>query len=183
MAEASRLAVAAAGGYLLGSLPFAVWIGRAHRVDPRMAGERNPGAMNVWRLAGWRAGLLVLALDQGKGTAAALLGLRWAGWWGSAAAALTAMTGHAWPWWSRFRHGGRSVSVMVGAGPVLAPASALLAAAAGLVALPLAGPRGAAAAALLAYPAAFSLRERDRRRLAAIGTCYLVLLVRNRPGR
>ena len=152
-------------------------------MDPRLAGDRNPGATNVWRLAGWRVGLLVLVLDQGKGTAAALLGLRWAGWWGAAAATLAAMTGHAWPWWSRLRRGGRSVSVLVGAAPVLAPGAALPAAAAGLATLPLAGPHRAAAAALLAYPAFFGILGRDRRRLAAIGACYLVLLARNHPGR
>ena len=182
-AEVGRLALAAAGGYLLGSLPFAVRVGRRHGVDPRFAGERNPGASNVWRLAGWRAGLLVLALDQGKGTAAALLGLRLAGWWGAAAATLSAMAGHAWPWWSGLRHGGRSVAVLVGAAPVLAPEAAVPAAAAGLAALPLAGPHTAVAVALLAYPALFAVRGPDRRRLVPIGACYLILLARNRPGR
>lgn len=183
MAEAGRVAASVASGYLMGSLPFAVRIGRMHGVDPRRAGERNPGAMNVWRLAGWRAGLAVLALDVGKGTAAALLGRRWAGWWGAAAATLSAMTGHAWPWWSGLRHGGRSVSVLVGAAPVLAPTTAALAGIAGLATLPLAGVQGAAAVALLAYPGLLAIRETDRRRLAVIGACYLVLLVRNRPRR
>lgn len=183
MADARRLLAAAACGYLLGSLPFAVWIGRRHGVDPRVAGERNPGATNVWHLAGWRAGLPVLALDQGKGTAAAFLGRWWAGWWGAAGATLAAMAGHAWPWWSRLRRGGRSASVLVGAAPVLAPRAAILAAAAALVALPVGGVHRAAGAALLTYPALVAVGVRDRRRLLGIGACYLVLLVRNHPGR
>jgi acyl phosphate:glycerol-3-phosphate acyltransferase len=183
VADARQLLAAGAWGYLLGSLPFAVWIGRRHGVDPRVAGDRNAGGTNVWCIAGWRAGLVVLALDHGKGAAAAVIGLRWAGWWGAAAATLAAMAGHAWPWWSHLRRGGRAAAVLVGAAPVLAPGPAALAAAAAMVTLPAGGVHRAAGAGLLTYPAFFALSVRDRRRLLAIGACYLVLLIRNRPGR
>ena len=53
--------------YLLGALPFAVWIGRRAGKDPRRAGSKNPGASNVARVAGRRWGLMTLCLDAFKG--------------------------------------------------------------------------------------------------------------------
>ena len=67
------LAYAALCGYLLGSLAFGVWCGRLLGIDLRRGGSGNPGATNVQRLAGWRAGLVVLLLDMAKGAAAVLL--------------------------------------------------------------------------------------------------------------
>ena len=49
--------------FLLGSLPFAVWLGRLAGVDPRTVGDGNPGTFNVWKLAGWQVGVPVLVLD------------------------------------------------------------------------------------------------------------------------
>ena len=55
--------------YLIGALPFAVWVGRARGVDPRSRGSKNPGASNVARTLGLKWGLLTLALDALKGAA------------------------------------------------------------------------------------------------------------------
>ena len=42
-------------GYLCGSIPFAVIIGRlVVKVDPRSVGDGNPGGTNVWIAGGWR---------------------------------------------------------------------------------------------------------------------------------
>jgi glycerol-3-phosphate acyltransferase PlsY len=178
MAPLAGSATSAVIGYLLGSLPVAVWIGNAFGVDPRTSGDRNPGATNVWVVAGWRAGLAVGALDIGKGTAAALAGLSLAGWPGASAGAIGAMVGHAWPWWSRFRRGGRSVAVLVGAAPVLAPIPA------GIALLLFAGLamlvpfRLATGAALLAFPALFAALVPDPRRLIPLAAAYLLFLSR-----
>lgn len=61
-------AAMAAGGYLLGSVPFGVVVARClGTVDPRTAGSRNIGFTNVLRVSGATAGLLTLAGDAGKG--------------------------------------------------------------------------------------------------------------------
>lgn len=60
--------------FLLGSIPFAVLIGRLAGVDVLTQGSRNPGASNVYRLAGPFYGICVFATDIGKGTLPAFLG-------------------------------------------------------------------------------------------------------------
>ncbi|HLP00663.1 MAG TPA: glycerol-3-phosphate 1-O-acyltransferase PlsY [Opitutaceae bacterium] len=59
-------------GYLLGSLPFGVWVARAHGVDIFKVGSGNPGATNVKRSIGKKAGNLVFFLDFLKGVAATI---------------------------------------------------------------------------------------------------------------
>ena len=60
-------AVAAAGGYLLGSVPTGYLAGRAKGIDIRTVGSGNIGATNVFRALGKTAGVLVLLVDAGKG--------------------------------------------------------------------------------------------------------------------
>src|SRR6266545_4615310 len=61
-------------GYLLGAIPFAVWLTRwATGIDIRRVGSGNPGATNVWRSAGPALGLTVLILDCAKGAAAVMI--------------------------------------------------------------------------------------------------------------
>src|SRR6202011_1990039 len=86
----------------------------------------NPGATNVWRLLGPRAGLVVLAADIGKGAVAAGAGLLMGGWWAGCAGLVLAMAGHAWPPWSGFR-GGRSVACLSGGGLMVGPLPAAIA--------------------------------------------------------
>jgi glycerol-3-phosphate acyltransferase PlsY len=60
--------------FLLGSLPWGLWIGRLVRgIDVRRHGSGNLGATNVYRLLGPRWGITVLLLDAAKGVAAVLL--------------------------------------------------------------------------------------------------------------
>jgi glycerol-3-phosphate acyltransferase PlsY len=54
-------------GFLMGSIPFGLIIGRAHGVDIRTLGSKNIGATNVGRVLGKRAGFLCFALDLLKG--------------------------------------------------------------------------------------------------------------------
>jgi len=62
-------------GYFLGALPFGYLVAKAHGVDIFKVGSGNPGATNVRRVLGSRAGNLVFALDFLKGSAAAALPL------------------------------------------------------------------------------------------------------------
>lgn len=54
-------------GYIFGSIPTAVWIGKIffHR-DPRLEGSKNAGGTNAGRLFGKKIGLLVIILDMLK---------------------------------------------------------------------------------------------------------------------
>ena len=64
------LLIAGVVGYLLGSLPFGYLVAKAHGVDIFTAGSGNPGATNVKRVLGARAGNLVYLLDALKGAVA-----------------------------------------------------------------------------------------------------------------
>lgn len=110
--------------YLLGTVPSAVLVARARGVDITKVGSGNPGASNVTRVLGWKAGTVVFLLDAGKGAAAAGLGL-WAGDrpWGYVLAA-AAVLGHTFPV-SRRGHGGKGVATVAGAMLVLHPLPAV----------------------------------------------------------
>lgn len=54
--------------YLIGSIPSSLWYGKLVRgIDIRQHGSGNVGATNTFRILGWKAGILVLLLDFGKG--------------------------------------------------------------------------------------------------------------------
>ncbi len=55
------------GAYLIGSIPFGVFIGRAKGIDIRQHGSKNIGATNVARVLGKRLGTLCFLLDVLKG--------------------------------------------------------------------------------------------------------------------
>lgn len=62
-------------GYFLGAISFAVIIAKRRGVDILKEGSGNPGATNVKRVLGKKAGNLCFALDAVKGFLAALLPL------------------------------------------------------------------------------------------------------------
>jgi glycerol-3-phosphate acyltransferase PlsY len=58
--------------YLIGSMPTALWVGKAfYGVDIRAHGSGNSGATNTFRVLGKKAGSLVLIIDVLKGLTAA----------------------------------------------------------------------------------------------------------------
>jgi glycerol-3-phosphate acyltransferase PlsY len=115
------LAIGIVIGAALGSVPFA-WI--VHRLvtgrDLRREGSGNPGAANVQRSAGTLWGLVALALDAGKGTAAVAAASLLAGPTASIAAASSAVLAHMFSPWLAGR-GGKGVATTAGAYAVLAP--------------------------------------------------------------
>jgi glycerol-3-phosphate acyltransferase PlsY len=121
MNDGARAAFVIAVAYLLGALPFSVWIARAYGVDVRKVGSGNPGATNVLRAAGRGAGVLALACDIGKGVVAVILA-RWLmpspSWWGWTA--LAAVCGHVFSIFLAFR-GGKGVATAAGALGALSP--------------------------------------------------------------
>lgn len=74
MSEAVLIIILGIVAYLLGSIPSAVWIGKAlHGVDVREYGSGNAGATNTFRVLGKKAGSIVLVMDMLKGFLAAYL--------------------------------------------------------------------------------------------------------------
>jgi glycerol-3-phosphate acyltransferase PlsY len=60
--------------YALGSIPTAVWIGKAYYgVDVREHGSMNAGATNTFRVLGKKPGIIVLLIDILKGALASSL--------------------------------------------------------------------------------------------------------------
>ncbi len=94
-------------GYLLGSFPTGVIVGRAlTKKDPRYHGSGHTGGLNVYRLGGTVPLLLTGAGDIGKGALAVwLAGQLWAAPWAVPLAGGGAVAGHCWPLWARFRGG------------------------------------------------------------------------------
>lgn len=101
--------------YLIGSFPSAYLAGRFRRgIDIREVGSKNVGAMNVFYKVGFVTGLLVLAVDIGKGAAAVALA-RWLGvpMIAELFAGVAAVIGHSFPVWLKFR-GGRGGATIIG---------------------------------------------------------------------
>jgi glycerol-3-phosphate acyltransferase PlsY len=117
MADVLLAVLAAAIGYLLGTIPSAgvvAWVATRGEIDLRQAGSGNPGAINAIKMLGTRWGLVVLVADIAKGLAAGVLGLLIGGDAGAYAAATAAIAGHIFPVWSGFR-GGKGVATSAGA--------------------------------------------------------------------
>jgi len=113
--------------YLAGSIPGSIWIGQfLYGVDVRRHGSRNAGATNVFRVLGWKAGVLSTTVDVGKGLLAAgvIATIRIDGLPVEPAflqvesvicllAGISAIVGHMFPIWARFQ-GGKGVNTAAG---------------------------------------------------------------------
>jgi glycerol-3-phosphate acyltransferase PlsY len=108
------LALWAAFGYLLGSIPFGMVLARVMGLgNLREIGSGNIGATNVLRTGNKTAAALTLLLDGGKGLVAVLLARAFGGEDTAQVAALAAMLGHCYPVWLGFR-GGKGVATFLG---------------------------------------------------------------------
>lgn len=124
---------AIAAGYLVGSVPFGLLLGRLRRgLDVREVGSGSMGTTNVLRAIGPGAAAATFGLDVAKG-AAALRVARFLGASpaGEVAAGLAAMAGHSWPVFANFR-GGKSVATAFGVVLEMSPAASVCALAGGL---------------------------------------------------
>ncbi|MCY3560427.1 MAG: glycerol-3-phosphate acyltransferase [bacterium] len=100
--------------YLLGTFPTAHLVGRLVGHDPMNEGSCNPGATNMYRVAGRGAGALVLLGDLIKGLAPTLVALLLAGRPVAMGCAVAAVLGHIAPLTRRLR-GGKGVATYGGA--------------------------------------------------------------------
>lgn len=112
------LALATVAAYLIGSIDFAVLVGKMHAVDIREEGSGNPGASNVLRTLGRLPATMVFLGDMLKGTIGAAMGMVASGvadpmihW--AFLAGLSAVVGHCYPIFHRFR-GGKGVATAGG---------------------------------------------------------------------
>jgi len=110
-----KMLILAAVGYLVGSVPFALVIGKLfYHTDVRQYGSKNLGGGNTGRVLGKKAGVAVMTMDILK-----VSFVVWLATWlfdgeiaivvGSLAAAI----GHCYPIFARFK-GGKAVATMYG---------------------------------------------------------------------
>lgn len=101
-------------GYLLGSIPFALVIGKVfYHTDVRQYGSGNLGGTNAGRVLGKKVGALVIFLDGLKvliamGIASVFANEAIAIWTG-----LICVIGHCWPIFAKFK-GGKGVASTYG---------------------------------------------------------------------
>lgn len=135
--------IAAVAGYLLGSLPFGYLVARSKGVNIFEVGSRSPGATNVRRNLGARAGNTVFALDAIKGAVATGWPLFYAMWQTPAGDAtdplpmalvglVGALLGHSFSCFTRFR-GGKGVATAAGGFLMLMPVGTAIAGAIWLI--------------------------------------------------
>jgi len=120
--------------YLIGSIPSAVWIGKAlYGVDVRDHGSGNAGATNVIRVLGYKAGIPVMLVDVFKGWLAVQVFYLYPGEvlahdlviYIKIALAIAAVMGHVFPVFAGFR-GGKGVGTLAGIAIALYPLALLI---------------------------------------------------------
>lgn len=116
-------------GYLVGSFPSALLIGKLTGHDPMAEGSGNPGATNMFRIAGRKAGIATLIFDIFKALAMAIAGHIIGDSTLAAAAGAAAVVGHIFPLLRQSR-GGKGVAcfggMTIGAWPLIAPVGLVL---------------------------------------------------------
>ena len=128
-------AAAVLGAYLLGAVPFGLFIAKALAgIDVRTVGSGNIGATNVLRAAGARAAVLTLLADCLKGVIPVLLaGTFFPHTPVAVLAGMAAIVGHNYPVYLGFK-GGKGVATSLGVVLAASPWLGLLCLATWLVA-------------------------------------------------
>lgn len=118
--------VTAVLGYLLGSIPTGVLVGRMAGIrDVREYGSGKTGFTNSLRTLGVRWAILVVFVDVAKGSAPVLIGrLLFDEPLAAALGGIAAVIGHTFPVFAGFR-GGRGVATAFGAFLAVSPLAAL----------------------------------------------------------
>ena len=108
-------------GFVSGSIPWAVLIGNLLvRKDVRSVGDGNPGAINLWKLAGWAPGIFSLVHEVAKSLVPVYLASRFLGQPSDFAShtsltliAIAPIIGHGWSPFLRLK-GGKALAASWG---------------------------------------------------------------------
>jgi acyl phosphate:glycerol-3-phosphate acyltransferase len=136
------LVIIALAGYLLGSIPTGLLVGKARGIDIRQHGSGNIGATNVSRTLGKKLGIFVFVCDTLKGVLAVRLGIFLSQYCATAhhgsghfflsaslagiLGGITVILGHNFPVWLKFK-GGKGVATSLGMVIGLVPLAAAVA--------------------------------------------------------
>jgi glycerol-3-phosphate acyltransferase PlsY len=122
-------------GYLFGSIPTAVWIGRVYyKIDVREHGSKNAGATNTFRVLGKKPGIIVLSIDVLKGVIASMFPILFIEFHEMSytflislrlISSIFSMIGHVLPVFAKFK-GGKGVATSLGVLIGLQPFAALI---------------------------------------------------------
>ena len=99
--------------YLLGSIPFGKIIGFHHGIDIQKSGSGNIGFANCLRVLGWKPAIIVLLGDVLKGFLPVYFSLSLLPGQGATFVALSAVVGHVFPIWLKFK-GGKGIATGLG---------------------------------------------------------------------
>ncbi len=126
MSDPVIIILAAAFGYLLGSIPFGLLFTRlGGKGDIRDIGSGNIGATNVLRSGSKLLALATLLADALKGGLAVALIWRLGNDTAALMAGLAAFIGHLFPVWLDFK-GGKGIAVFIGALLIMSPLTGIL---------------------------------------------------------
>jgi acyl phosphate:glycerol-3-phosphate acyltransferase len=165
--------------YLLGTFPSAGIVARTQGHDILREGSGNPGASNTFRVLGWKAGLVVLLFDVGKGAAAAGSGLALDGHRGAFILGVAAVVGHIFPITRHFK-GGRGVATAAGVMAVVFPIeTAVLAIVWFAIARGLKKASVASVLCAVAFPAIVAWRDGSALDLAVTGGIAALVVLRH----
>lgn len=165
--------------YALGMFPTAALMTRRAGRDVTREGSGNPGASNVTRLMGWKAGMLVLLLDMGKGALAAGVGLALDGHRGAYILGVAAVLGHVFPIIRRFK-GGRGVATAAGVLVVVFPfVIAILAVVWLVIARGFKKASVASVVCALLFPAIVAVRGGSALDIAVTGALAAIVVIRH----
>ena len=117
-------------GFLLGSIPFGLMLGKLKGIDIREHGSGNIGATNVFRTLGKQTGIFCLFLDLCKGFIPVILAKQLVpdttvGQSIEVGTALAAILGHNYSPWINFK-GGKGIATSAGVLGALIPPFALI---------------------------------------------------------
>ena len=113
-------------GYFLGNISSSYLVGKLMaKVDVREHGSGNLGATNVYRVLGFKAGVIVFLADTLKGLLATLIGLWIKGDVGGLIGGIAAVAGHNWPFLLEFK-GGKGIATSFGSIVILFPLISLI---------------------------------------------------------
>ena len=164
MPQEALYALAAAVGYLSGSIPFGLVITKAAGLgDIRAIGSGNIGATNVLRTGRKDLALATFLLDSLKAGLAALAFTYIGGREAGAIAGVSAFLGHCYPVWLGFK-GGKGVATYAGLLTFLSPLKGLVVGGPvwlGMFALTRISSLSALCAAVAVPPGAYLMGERN----------------------